>query len=91
MEGRSILDNVFMAQEALKWAKESDQDLVLLLLDFEKAFDKIEWEFLFKALVKLGFNDTWVPWVRSLYKVASLAIKVNGTAGPDFQLVRSVR
>jgi hypothetical protein len=42
VEGRNILDNVFMAQEALRWAKESDQDLVLLLLDFEKAFDRIE-------------------------------------------------
>jgi hypothetical protein len=43
VEGRSILDNVFMAQEALEWAKESEQDLVLLLLDFKKAFDKIKW------------------------------------------------
>ncbi len=59
VEGRSILDNAFMAQEALDWAEESDQDLVLLLLDFEKAFDKIEWGFLFTALVKFGFDDTW--------------------------------
>ncbi len=58
MEGRSILDNVFMAQEALEWAEESDQDLVLLLLDFKKAFDRIEWAFLFTALAKLGFSDT---------------------------------
>jgi hypothetical protein len=50
MEGRSILNNAFMAQEALEWAKKSDQDLVLLLLDFKKAFDKIEWGFLFTAL-----------------------------------------
>jgi hypothetical protein len=40
VEGRSILDNAFIAQETLEWAEESDQDLVLLLLDFEKAFDK---------------------------------------------------
>jgi hypothetical protein len=37
---------------------ESDQELVLLLLDFEKTFDKIEWNFLFTALSKLGFNST---------------------------------
>jgi hypothetical protein len=67
VEGRSILDNVFIAQEALGWAEENEQDLVLLLLDFEKAFDRIKWGFLFTALSKLGFNDTWVRWVGSLY------------------------
>jgi hypothetical protein len=75
----------------LDWAVESDQDLVLLLLDFEKAFDKIEWDFLFTALTKLGFNSTWVRWVRTLYHEASLAIRINGEAGPVFQLARSVR
>jgi hypothetical protein len=80
-----------MVQETLEWAEESDQDLVLLLLNFEKAFDKIEWGFLFTALVKLGFNDTWVRWVRSLYQTTSLAIKVNGAIGPDFQLARFVK
>jgi hypothetical protein len=58
VEGKNILDNVFMAQEALGWAEESNQDLVLLLLEFEKAFDRIEWGFLFKALAKLGFSAT---------------------------------
>jgi hypothetical protein len=47
-----------MAQEGLGWAKESNQDLVLLLLNFKKAFDRIEWDFFFKALDKLGFNPT---------------------------------
>lgn len=43
VEERSILDNNFLAQEALDWTSESGQDLVLLLLDFEKTFDRIEW------------------------------------------------
>ncbi len=90
VEGRSILDNVFMAQEGLGWAEESNQDLVLLLLDFEKAFDKIEWD-LFKALEKLGFSRTWIHWVSSLYKEATSAIKINELPGPDFKLQRSVR
>jgi hypothetical protein len=50
VKGRSILDNNFLAQEVLVWAPESGQDLVLLLLDFEKTFDKIEWGFLSPTL-----------------------------------------
>ncbi len=91
IEGRSILDNVFIAQDSLDWAMESDQELVLLLLDFEKAFDRIEWNFLFITLSKLGFNSTWVRWVRTLYLHATSTIRINGEAGPVFQLAQSVR
>jgi mannosylglycoprotein endo-beta-mannosidase len=91
VEGRSIIDNTYMAQEALEWAEESEQDLVLLFFDFEKAFDIIEWGFLFTTMSKLGFSDTWVRWVKSLYFEASSAIRVNGITGPNFQLHRSVR
>ncbi len=90
VEGRSILDNVFIAQDSLDWVVESDQELVLLLLDFEKPFNRIEWNFLFTALSKFGFSDTWIRWVNTLYHEATSAIKVNGKAGPVFQLARSV-
>jgi hypothetical protein len=91
VEGRSILDNTFLAQEALYWAVESDQDLVMLLLDFEKTFDRIEWNFLFETLANLGFANQWIHWVRSLYRSASSAIKLNGVVGSSFPLARSVR
>jgi hypothetical protein len=61
--GRSILDNNFLAQESFEWAIESGQDLVLLLFDYEKTFDRIEWGFLFPALFELGFNPNWIKWV----------------------------
>jgi hypothetical protein len=35
-----------MAFEAMKWGRESDQDLVMFFLDFEKAYDKVIWTFL---------------------------------------------
>ncbi len=91
VERRSILNNVFIAQEALSWAEESNQDSILLLLDFEKAFDRIEWGFLFGTLEKLGFEDTWIRWVKALYKGASSVVKLNGESGLDFKLARSVR
>jgi hypothetical protein len=82
IEGRSILDNNFLAQEAL--------DLVLLLFDFEKAFDGIEWGFLFPTLSKLSFYPTWIQWISSLYWFASSSIKVNGEPGEDFRFARLV-
>jgi len=91
VEGRNILDNVFIAQDSLDWAVESDQELVRLLLDFEKTFDRIEWNFLFIALSKLSFNNIWVQWVRTLYLHATSAIMINGEAGPVFQLARFLR
>jgi hypothetical protein len=88
VEGRSILNNVFIAQESLSWAEESNQDLVLLLFDFEKAFDRIEWGFLFGALERLDFGSTWIRWIRALYKGVTSAVRMNGELGPDFRSVR---
>jgi hypothetical protein len=42
MARRNIIDNIFLAQEAMEWAVHNKQDLTLLLLDFERAFDKID-------------------------------------------------
>jgi hypothetical protein len=91
VEGRNIFDNTFLAQDALDWAVESNQDLVLLLLDFEKAFDRIEWGFLFEALANIGFCSQWIHWLRSMYRSASSAIKLNGVIGNNFPLARSMR
>jgi hypothetical protein len=91
IEGRNILDNTFLAQEAQVWAEESNQDLILLLLDFEKAFDRIEWSFLFEALARIRFYPKWIRWVSSLYTLASSTIKLNGVEGSTFPLTRSVR
>ncbi len=89
--GKNILDNNFLAQESLEWAIESELDLVLLLLNFEKAFDRIEWGFLFTAMSKLGFSPKWTKWVSSLYWLASSSVKVNRESGEDFKLSKSVR
>jgi hypothetical protein len=40
--GGAFLKNNFLAQESLEWVVESEQDLVLFLLNFEKTFDRIE-------------------------------------------------
>lgn len=41
-----ILDNIFLAFEAMEWTLENKQELSMLLLDFEKAYDRVNWTFL---------------------------------------------
>jgi len=63
----------------------------LLLLDFEKTFNRIERGFLFTALSELGFSPEWIKWVSSLYWLASSLVKVNGESGEDLKLSRLVK
>ena len=49
-----ILNNIFLTQETMSWAEQSSQPLLFLKLDFSKAYDLIEWDFLFGAMEAMG-------------------------------------
>jgi hypothetical protein len=66
-------------QGTLGWVEESQQHLALLLLDFEKVFNHIDWGYFFEAL---KFNQLWTKWVASLYKGASSSTKINNHPKP---------
>ena len=55
-----ILDNIFLAFETVEWTLENKQDLNMLLLDFEEAYDKVNWTFLRQAMGRMGFISTWI-------------------------------
>ena len=48
--------------------------LAILLLGFEKAYDKVEWDFLEAVLVRLGFPRAWIKGVSALYRHASISV-----------------
>ena len=54
------MDNVFTFSEATEWAQHSGQHLAILLLDFEKAYDRVDWSFLEGTLERLGFPPGWI-------------------------------
>lgn len=91
VKDRFILDNVFLAMESIDWALESNQDLVILLLDFEKAYDRVNWTFLEASMEKLGFSREWISWTSALYRDAESVLLVNGKKLPKFKVERSVR
>jgi hypothetical protein len=39
---------------------------VILKLDFEKAYDKVNWKILFACLRKRGFDEKWCTWIEQV-------------------------
>ena len=59
----SSMEGVLILHEALNNIKNKKQSDMLLKIDFEKAYDKIKWSFLFQILRMKGFPDKWIDWV----------------------------
>jgi hypothetical protein len=91
LKERSILDNIFTFWETTAIALKSKQDLAVLFLDFEKAYDRVDWQFLQGTLLHLGFEWNWVKGIAALYSSATSRVLLAGDKGPSFQLSRSVR
>jgi hypothetical protein len=58
---------------------------VLLKIDFEKAYDKVRWDFLQTALKMKGFDTKWCRWIQAFITRGSVGIKVNDDIGHHFQ------
>ena len=81
---RSILD-------IIDYTEASKSPVVLLFIDFEKAFDSIEWEFLYKSLAAFNFGPTLIGWIKTFYNKASSCVLNNGLFSDPFELERGVR
>ena len=88
---RSILDNIFTFWEAVSLARLRGEPLAVLLLDFEKAYDRVDWAFLEAVMRQMGFLDAWIRGVASLYRSAHSQVLMAGGRGERFSLSRSVR
>ena len=61
---------------------------LLLLLDFEKAFDTLEWSFIDKTLNFFGFGPQYCRWVKTLYSNSQSCIINNGHCSKFFYIHR---
>lgn len=56
-----------------------------------KAYDRVEWDFLEEALLRFGFNHGWVRLVMACVSTVSISIVLNGNAGNFFKPNRGLR
>nr|CAD1844395.1 unnamed protein product [Ananas comosus var. bracteatus] len=63
----------------------------LLKIDFERAFDNVDWDFLLDLLKARGFGEKWIRWINDLLRSSSTAVLLNGTPGASFPCRKGLR
>ena len=89
--GRSITPNVTLLRDVLDYIERTNESGILVSLDQEKAFDRVNHSFLFRLLEHLGFGPSFVNWVHTLYTGANMRIILNGYLSGKIELKRGVR
>jgi hypothetical protein len=73
----------------MDWVEEENEEAYLVFLDMEKAFDRCSWTFLIEGLEAIGFDQSFIDFVKLAYSNTSppkRKIVANGYLGPEFTL-----
>jgi hypothetical protein len=66
LKSRSIQGCLAWSFEYLHLCHKSRKQMVLIKLDFEKAFDKVEHEVILQVMRQKGYPDRWVQWIHEI-------------------------
>ena len=90
--GQQMIDSVVLAEEMVAAWRRSGTACFMWKVDFAKAYDSIDWRFLWNVLRRCGFLAKWVRWVKLYVTTTSFSVLINGRPqGGWFQPQRGIR
>lgn len=69
----------------------SNSQEAVISLDAEKAFDRVEWAYLFYTIKRFGFGERFFAWIQLLYSNPHASVRTNDINSEYFRLSRSTR
>ena len=78
LPGRQMADSIVLAEEIVAAWRRSGAKGIMWKVDFTKAYDTLDWRFLWNALRRRGFPETWVKWTKQCVTTTTFATLVNG-------------
>ncbi|XP_071713417.1 uncharacterized protein [Rutidosis leptorrhynchoides] len=80
-----------MLSEIISWYNQKNKKMILFKVDFEKAYDSVNWDYLLFMLLSLGFSQKWCSWIKGFLFSARSSVLVNGSPTREFLIKRSLR
>ena len=88
---RYIGNNIRTMLDILEITKNKLDPGLMVMIDFEKAFDTISWSFLYKTLEYFNFGQTFIHYIKLLYTSPVSCVTNNGFHTQFFNIKRGVR
>ena len=88
IKGRQITENIRIISDIMSYTDLKHISGFIALIDFEKAFDSVEWPFLLKTLKAFNFGNNFLHWIKILYTDIQSCVSNNGYFSEYFQLSR---
>ena len=89
--GRSIFSNLGLLRDTLVLIERTNEPEILVSLDQEKAFDRVDRSFLLNLLKLFGFGPWFCKCISTLYNGAYMQVLVNDFLSDPIPLQRGVR
>jgi hypothetical protein len=90
IKGKQILDGILIANELVDDVKVKKKDLLMFKVDFEKAYDSVDWDYIGEVMVKMNFPRLWRSWIMECITTATASVLVNGCPTDEFTFERGL-
>ncbi len=91
IKGRNASDNMRRLLHILDFADSHPTPCAVFSLDAEKAFDRLEWNYMWAVLQCFGFGEHFVSMIKTLYHSPAASVITGNIISPSFPLQRGTR
>ena len=91
IQGCYIGEATRLIYDVMNYTENKQIDGLLMLIDFEKAFDSISWNFLYNVLEYLGFGKAFIRWIRILNNDIYASVLQSGIKSEFFKIQRGCK
>lgn len=91
VKNRFIGENINRIFNIMDYVEKEDIAAIIMSIDYEKAFDFLEWDFIQKALTFFNFGEGFKKWIHILYHDINSCVINNGWTSGSIKPSRGVR